>query len=153
MFKVNNRDASLVLLLFLVGDIHPFTLLLTNWLLHCIKYEFHLISWGGNFVETNSFCRVLPRVTLNLAFVWCIILGNLKIMVAKFGNTLKSSVIRQKGESHTSEGKKCLFFGTFGVLCFLETPVLRFALLPYNRWNVESGFLCLWCKFYNLVTL
>ena len=66
MFKVNNRDASLVLLLLLVGDIHPFTLLLTNWLLHCIKYEFHLISWGGNFVETNSFCRVLPRVTLNL---------------------------------------------------------------------------------------
>ena len=24
-----------------------------------------------------------------------------------------------------------LFFGKFGVLCFLETPVLRFALLPY----------------------
>ena len=66
MFKVNNRDAILVLLLLLVGDIHPFTLLLTNWLLHCIKYEFHLISWGGNFVETNSFCRVLPRVALNL---------------------------------------------------------------------------------------
>ena len=30
-------------------------------------------------------------------------------------------------------GKKCLFFGNFGVLCFLETPVLRFALLPYYR--------------------
>ena len=28
-------------------------------------------------------------------------------------------------------GKKCLFYGKFGVLCFLETPVLRFALLPY----------------------
>ena len=27
----------------------------------------------------------------------------------------------------------CLFFGNFGVLCFLETPVLRFALLPYSR--------------------
>ena len=26
-------------------------------------------------------------------------------------------------------GKKCLFFGNFGVLCFLKTPVLRFALL------------------------
>ena len=25
------------------------------------------------------------------------------------------------------------FFGKFGVLCFLETPVLRFALLPYYR--------------------
>ena len=24
-----------------------------------------------------------------------------------------------------------LFFGNFGVLCFLQTPVLRFALLPY----------------------
>ena len=29
--------------------------------------------------------------------------------------------------------KKCSFFGKFGVLCFLEIPVLRFALLPYYR--------------------
>ena len=40
-------------------------------------------------------------------------------------------------DTHTyvcvSGGKKCLFFGNFGVLCFLETPVLRFALLPYYR--------------------
>ena len=35
-----------------------------------------------------------------------------------------------------SGGKKCSFFGKFGVLCFLETPVLRFALLPYYRRNV-----------------
>ena len=75
---------------------------------------------------------------------------------------MKSSVIRQKGESqngcfkkkkstpnfpknehflvpdpHTyvcvSEGKKCSFFGKLGVLCFLETPILRFALLPYYQ--------------------
>ena len=32
-----------------------------------------------------------------------------------------------------SGGKKCSFFGKFGVLCFLETPVLRFSLLPYHR--------------------
>ena len=32
-----------------------------------------------------------------------------------------------------SGGKKCLFFGNFGVLCFLETPVLRFALLLDHR--------------------
>ena len=77
------------------------------------------------------------------------------------------SVIRQKGESqngcfkkakhakiskkkhflppdtHTyvcvSGGKTCLFFGNFGVLCFLETPVLRFALLPYYRRIVLVG--------------
>ena len=30
-------------------------------------------------------------------------------------------------------GKKCSFFGKFGVFCFLETPVLRFALLPYYQ--------------------
>ena len=66
-----------------------------------------------------------------------------------------SSVIRQKGESQNgclkktkhakfsekmtisyslcTGGKKCPFFGKFGVLCFLQTPVLRFALLPYYR--------------------
>ena len=33
--------------------------------------------------------------------------------------------------------KKCLFFGKPGVLCFLVTPVLRFALLPYCRPIVE----------------
>ena len=32
-----------------------------------------------------------------------------------------------------SGGKKCSFFGIFDVLCFLGTPVLRFALLPYYR--------------------
>ena len=32
-----------------------------------------------------------------------------------------------------SGGKKCLFFGKFAALCFLETPVLRFAPLPYYR--------------------
>ena len=30
-------------------------------------------------------------------------------------------------------GKKCSFVKRFGVLCFLETPILRFALLPYYR--------------------
>ena len=40
-------------------------------------------------------------------------------------------------DTHTNvcvlQGKKCSFFGKFGVLCFLETPVLRFTLLPYYR--------------------
>ena len=35
-----------------------------------------------------------------------------------------------------SAGKKFLLFGKFGVLCFLETPGLRFALLPYYQQNV-----------------
>ena len=66
-----------------------------------------------------------------------------------------SSVIRQKDKSQNrcfkktklvkfsekrtfltpcvSGGKKCSFFGKFDVLCFLETPVLRFVLLSYYR--------------------
>ena len=32
-----------------------------------------------------------------------------------------------------SGGKKCLFFGKFGVLCFLLASVLRFSLLLYCR--------------------
>ena len=78
-----------------------------------------------------------------------------------FFQSLLSSLISQKGESqssvsrkqrkphfpknehflppdtHTymcvSRGKKCSFFGKFGMLCFLETPILKFALLPYYR--------------------
>ena len=67
-----------------------------------------------------------------------------------------SSVITQKGESQNgyykktqnfpknehflhltcacvSGGKKCFWFGKFGVLYSLVTPVLRFALLSYYR--------------------
>ena len=47
-------------------------------------------------------------------------------------------------DTHTyvcvSGDKKCSCFGKFGVLCFLETLVLRFALSPYYRrfhWLVQ----------------
>ena len=43
-------------------------------------------------------------------------------------------------------GKKFSFFGKFAVLCFLEIPALRYALLPYCRRTQEdfvgSAFLC-----------
>ena len=37
-----------------------------------------------------------------------------------------------------SWGEKCSFFGKFDVLCFLEAPVLRFALLPYYRRSINQ---------------
>ena len=47
------------------------------------------------------------------------------------------SSVTISSDTHTyvyvSGGKKCSFFGEFGVLCFLETPVLGFAFLPYYR--------------------
>ena len=39
---------------------------------------------------------------------------------------------------YVSRGKKCSFFGKYGVLCFLETPVLTFTLLVYYRWNTSG---------------
>ena len=86
----------------------------------------------------------------------------------KFGTTDRSSVIRQKGQNlktgvsrkqsrpnflknqHSlppdtyvrcvSGGKKCWFFGKFGQLRFLETPVLRFALLPdYQQYDLGAA--------------
>ena len=82
-----------------------------------------------------------------------------------------SSAIRRKGESETgvtekqstsnfpkikhfllgntrtymcvSGGKKCSFLGKFGVLRFLLTPVLRFALLPTNLLWTFSFWGCL----------
>ena len=53
-----------------------------------------------------------------------------------------SSAIRQKGESQNGGNKKAKhakfsFFRKFGVLCFLVTSVLRFALLSYYRQYVS----------------
>ena len=45
---------------------------------------------------------------------------------------------KKSKRNSVSGGKKCLFFGNFGMLCFLETPVLKFALLPYYRQLVRS---------------
>ena len=39
----------------------------------------------------------------------------------------------RKSNISLSGGKKCLFFRNFGVFCFLETSILRFALLPHYR--------------------
>ena len=36
--------------------------------------------------------------------------------------------------------KKCSFFGKFGMLCFLKTPVLRFALLPCYRCILDASY-------------
>ena len=66
--------------------------------------------------------------------LWLLLYQHLK-HTGRTGNHFEITwVIRQKGESQNvwiSWGKKCLFFGKFCVLFFLETPVLSFVLLPY----------------------
>ena len=50
----------------------------------------------------------------------------------------ESLIIFQNTYVCVSGGKKCSFFGEFGELCFLETHVLRFALLPYFGRVIDS---------------
>ena len=56
-----------------------------------------------------------------------------KILNGSFKKNKACHIFRKTNISYPlilTGGKKCSFFGKFGVLCFLETPVLRFALLP-----------------------
>ena len=60
-------------------------------------------------------------------------------------NSSAEGLISKQMSNHmhmcVSGGKKCLLFGTFGVLYFLVTPVLRFVLLPYCR---RILYFCIW---------
>ena len=49
----------------------------------------------------------------------------------------KHAKFSEKRTFLTPRGEKCSFFGEFGVLCFLVTPVLRFAVLLYHRRNIQ----------------
>ena len=72
------------------------------------------------------------------------ILGNrAKGQISKrvFQENKTRQIFRKKNNSYplicrrtcVSRSKKCSFFRKFDVLCFLATPVLKFALLPYCR--------------------
>ena len=49
-------------------------------------------------------------------------------------------------------GKKCLFFGKFCVVCFLVTPIFRFAILPYHRliWEKHLFWIMSFHPFYRI---
>ena len=49
----------------------------------------------------------------------------------------KHAKFSEKRTFLTPRGEKCSIFGEFGVLCFLVTPVLRFAVLLYHRRNIQ----------------
>ena len=93
-------------------------------------YKFYLVV---------RFLKTLSHMSRSLVISWyCISYKFLQYI---------SSVIRQKAESQNGCFKKTkqvkfskkatirhvCFFGKLGVLCFLETLVLRFDLLPYYR--------------------
>ena len=49
------------------------------------------------------------------------------------GNKKTKHVKLSEKRTFLTPCKKCSFLGKFGLLCFLETPVLRFGCLPYYQ--------------------
>ena len=45
-------------------------------------------------------------------------------------------IFRKMNISYPLISRKCLFFGKYGVICFLVTPILRFAFLSYYRRSI-----------------
>ena len=84
-----------------------------------------------DFVVTD--CSMPPKIQ-NHNFKMTNNLNILHVLMSVEKRAKGKSEGRIEGE-RASRCKKCSFFGKSGVLCFLETPVLRFALLPYYRFK------------------
>ena len=113
-----------------------------------MNYEWLFLGWLSVFFKkeiTVWYARVLLLYIISYSFVqhrackfdwFSQRLGNLFFIfwftdppILLLWNWKKKSCMRIRG-------KKCSFFEKFGVLCFLETPVLRLALLPYYRQHI-----------------
>ena len=70
-----------------------------------------------------------PKKTLHNEFHWSLVIWLFAIYLDAPSNLTK----KRKFLISWSGGKKYLFFGKFGGIFFLETPVLRFVLLSYYR--------------------
>ena len=57
----------------------------------------------------------------------------LNLLLREYRVRIRGYRRRIGGIECVSVGKKCSFFEKFGVLCFLVTSFLRFALSPYYR--------------------
>ena len=117
------------------------------------------MSFSVILIIAIELCVIFNRTKILSQWIHCaIVILFFFTILNEFPCINNSSVMRKKGESQngcfkkTKHAKfsekrkfvtpwyahlcvrirgKCSFFGKFGVLCLLETPVLRFALLPY----------------------
>ena len=87
------------------------------------------------YITAASFGKFLvclgapPKKTLHNEFHWSLVIWLFAIYLDAPSNLTK----KRKFLISSSGGKKYLFFGKFGGIFFLETPVLRFVLLSYYR--------------------
>ena len=109
-----------------------------------------LIQQGGACSYNKLLWPMLVQIFCSKSFFLDVVVLSLNSLIISKRANLKTVVSRKQStpnfpknehflppDTHTyvcvSGGKKCSFFGKFGVLCFLETPVLRFVLLSYYR--------------------
>ena len=124
MCNVRPLFRPLIFFFFLLN--HPFSSRLLWLSIKFSDFSFQIKTSTRPHLLTESKCEAFHN-------------NKLKIKKNKLNN---SSVIRQKEESQNIRmrirGKKCSIFGKFGVLYFLVTSILRFALLPHYLWIQKS---------------
>ena len=111
------------------------------------------MSWGTRFFSPKLCVGFFRYFRFLIIFIKIYIFVQEKSMDSFVGNMAKGRISKRVFQENKARqifqktnhsypliylrvrirGKKCSFFGRFGVLSFIETPVLRFALLPYYR--------------------
>ena len=119
-----------------------FRTILFRKILKCLKYKPTFQGKSVIFGKISGKC-IAFGIHLKLQFVGNKAKGRISKRVLQENNrqifrktNILYPLIRKRTCSYQGGGgggKKCSFFGKFGVFCFLVTPVLRFALLPYCR--------------------
>ena len=123
----------------------------------CIFYVYRGTRYASE--TTEYMILTLFWKNLKISAILLVILKNGVVVFEMnslvFGNKAKGLISKQVFQENkarqispwfvhvcVSGGKNCSFFGKFGVLCFLETLVLRFALLPYYRRSANNEDEC-----------
>ena len=115
----------------------------TRGLLKEIRYIY--LAHTKNLYRTNcTFKNTFGIIFPEFIDVFCMCLGIFRYVVVIRQTESQNGCLKKTKHAKFSEkwtfltphvcisgGKKCLLFGKFSVHCLLETPILRFALLPY----------------------
>ena len=111
-----------------------------------LKLQVCLIFKGcvtKNATEKVEWCKwLLTCLSFHLTFRYCfeiLFMYNFQILSKYYVSSNDFFDIRHVC---VLGGKKCSLFVKFGVLCFLETPILRFAPFAYHRVSIHSKRVC-----------